>query len=64
MSDEYDENKLFEYLKNDCELMLKELNEEKIKSEKYYVNRNNAYYTVNTYLKNIDMVNFLLDNTK
>lgn len=59
----YDETQLFEYFKNDCDLMLHHIKGEKKAFENYYVNKGTRLYGVNDYLENIDMLEFFIKNT-
>ena len=56
---DYDETKLFDYFIHDCKLMLRQ-----IKGEKYYFNRASFMYEVEDYIKNIDLLEFFINNTK
>lgn len=64
LKNEYDESKLFDYLTQDCTLMVKQINGEKSQEEKYIIDKGSWMYGVNSYLKNIDLLDFFIINTK
>lgn len=61
---DFDENRLFEYFVHDCNLMLREIKEENYIGEKYFFNNGSYLYGVESYLKNIDLLEFFINNTK
>ena len=63
-NDDYDETKLFDYLTHDCQLMIRLLKGEQNLMEKYYVDRDRWSNGVEWYLKNIDLLDFFINNTK
>lgn len=64
LKNEYDESKLFDYFTQDCTLMVKQINGEKAQEEKYLIDKGSWMYGVNSFLKNIDLFDFFIINTK
>ena len=64
LKEDYDESKLFDYFTQDCKLMIKQIKGEKSQEEEYIVDKGYFMYKVNSYLKNIDLLNFFIINTK
>ena len=64
LKNDFDENKLFDYFTQDCQLMIKQIKGEKAQIEKYIVDKGSWMYGVNSYLKNIDLLDFFIINTK
>lgn len=64
LKDDFDENRLFEYFVYDCNLMLRQIKGENYIGEKYFFNNASYLYGVESYLKNIDLLEFFINNTK
>lgn len=61
-SNEFDENKVFDYFKHDCELLINYLKGNKFSRQDYYVNQG-CFNDVDYYLKDFDMIDFFIRNT-
>lgn len=59
----YDETKVFDYFKHDCELMVKQIKGERYLRENYYVDKGIWSYGVEYYIKSMDILTFFIKNT-
>ena len=59
---QFDENKVFDYFKHDCELLINYLKGNKFSRQDYYVNQG-CFNDVDYYLKDFDMIDFFIRNT-